>query len=65
MKALLYKFEGFIIGLLLAIAAAGVLIGVVEHMQYKELLNSMKKERPKYSSYVNYAKYSPSDEQYN
>lgn len=64
MKALLYRIEGFIFGLLIAIAVAGVSIGIIEHLQYKELLNSMKKDRTsKYDYSYSYA--SPADNKFN
>ena len=62
MKALLYRIEGFIFGLLIAIAVAGVGIGIIEHLQYKDLLRSMKKDRPSKHLY-SYA--SPADYKFN
>ncbi len=57
MKVLLYKFEGFIFGLLLALAACGVGIGVIEHLQYRELARAIepRKDRPKdYTRYIDH-----------
>lgn len=68
MKILLYKLEGFIFGLLIAIAVAGVGIGVIEDMKYKELLRSTHKSKPNYdSSYRTNYKYSyaSTDDKYN
>ena len=63
MKVLLYKFEGFIFGLLLALAACGLGIGIIEHLQYRELARAIEPKRGRvkydtnYSDYINPDKY--------
>lgn len=65
MRILLYKFEGFIFGLLLAIAASGVGIGVIEHLQYKELIRSLRPTPTRYKDYSSYMDMFKQEDKYN
>lgn len=61
MKVLLYKFEGFIFGLLLALAACGLLIGIIEHLQYRELARAIEPRRDRANHKASYIDYFASD----
>ena len=61
MKVLLYKFEGFIFGLLLALAACGLGIGIIEHLQYRELARAIEPKRGRVKHDISYLDYFGSD----
>lgn len=61
MRAILYKFEGFIFGLLLALAACGLGIGIIEYLQYRELARAIEPKRGRVKYDASYADYFGSD----